>query len=411
MITFDQLGTSQLLERCIAGACGGTWFDGTRAWTYGLNEVALPELADEGTRVRRTVAAIVSYAFAEPGFRAAGGGVDPAGPNRWRVRAASGSELVAIIDPASQTVARIDALDGRPVAVYGRTRKVNGATFALDRDEPDGAVSFDTVTAVAAPLAAPAGPVPVLAGPATIPLARESIPIVPCTIGGRRARCLLDSGTSPSAVTLPVAEALHLEPHGELEIRGFSRLATGFIEAAPFELGPAIFSRVRFAVVPASNGLPFDAVVGSDLLGRLRLVLDRAHGAATILPAGGSAAEGAIPLAFQAGSPLVTVRLDATAYPALVDTGDDSTISLGYAIYREGPQWPLVGRGEAVGLGGASDAFTVAVPDVHVGGLALGATRVLVRRTQSDVHLGIAAWEHYRIDLDEQAERIRFERR
>lgn len=409
--TFDQLGTEQLLERCVAGVCGGTWFDGARLWTFGLNEVALPEPAGALTRAQRTVAAIVSYAFAEPAFAAAGGTVAAAGPDRWRVRAPEGTELIAIADPARQAIARIDTTDGRTVAVYGRESSVDGARFALDRDDPSGAGELDAVSATAGPLGPPAGSLPAFSGEPSVPLAPDTIPIVPCTVGGRRARCLLDTGTTPSAITLPLAEALGLEPHGEIEISGFTRVATGFVETGPFRLGPATFAGARFAVVPASNALPFDAVIGSDLLGRVRLVLDRRRGIASISPPGSSLAAGAVPIAFRAGAPTVVARLGSTPYPALLDTGDDSAISLGYALYRIGPQWPVAGRGEVVGLGGASDAFTVEIPDTGVGPLGLGTTRALVRRTQPEVHVGIGLWNRYLIDLDEQAERIRFDSR
>ncbi|MDQ6944320.1 MAG: hypothetical protein M3169_17620, partial [Candidatus Eremiobacteraeota bacterium] len=41
--SFDVAGTTHVLRRCIAGVCGGSWFDGARRWTFGLNEVVLPE--------------------------------------------------------------------------------------------------------------------------------------------------------------------------------------------------------------------------------------------------------------------------------------------------------------------------------------------------------------------------------
>ena len=40
--TLDLLGSQRLLRRCVAGVCGGTWFDGSREWTFALNDVALP---------------------------------------------------------------------------------------------------------------------------------------------------------------------------------------------------------------------------------------------------------------------------------------------------------------------------------------------------------------------------------
>jgi hypothetical protein len=409
--TFDQLGATELVERCIAGVCGGLWFDGTRSWTFGLNEVVLPEAVDDATRLRRTLAAIASYAFAEPAFRAAGGSAGPAGPNRWRVRAPGGAELIAIADPTTQSITRVETGDGTPVALYRRERKVNGATFALDRDDADGIGPLENVAGMPGPLGPPVGELPAFGTPSPLTLAAEPIPIVPCTVGGRRARCLIDSGTTPSAVTLALAEALKLEPHGEIEVSGFSRFATGFIETGPFDLGPAHFARTRFAVVPGTNALHFDAIVGSDLLGRLRVVFDRRLGTASILPPGGASAANAIPLIFRSGSPMLAAQLGSEPVSALLDTGDDAVLSIGYALYRQGPQWPLIARGVATGLAGAADDFTVDVPAVHIGSLVLGPTRTVVRRTQVEPHVGIGLWTRSIIDLDEQAERIRFDSR
>jgi hypothetical protein len=406
--TFDQLGRTRLVERCIAGVCGGTWFDGAREWTFGLNEVALPEAVDESALTQRTLAAIASYVFAEPAFQAAGGTVNAAGPNRWRVRARDGLELIAVVDAATQTLTRVETAGGQPLAVYGRTTKVAGTTFPLDRAGPVETGPLDSVAVVAGPLAPPSGAVPAFGAPAPLALAAEPIPIVPCSVAGRNARCLLDSGATPSAISLPLAEALNLEPHGELEIAGFSRFATGFVETGPLVLGAARFAQARFAVVPQSSAAHFDVVVGSDLLGRIRLVLDRRRGTAQILPPGGSAGANAIPLTFRAGSPIVPAQLGPQGVRALLDTGDAAVVSFGYALYRAGPDWPVVARGQAAGIAGAEDAFTVEIPEVRVGSLVLGTTRALVRRTQRDAHVGVGLWTRTIIDLDEQAERITF---
>lgn len=346
----DQLGAQRLVDRCINGVCGGTWFDGAREWTYGLNGVVLPEDAGEPALVERTLYAIVSYAFAEPAFRAAGGTVSPGGANRWRVRAREGIELTAVLDPGSHAVQRVENAAGRPVAVYGReARAEDGATFALDRGGPFENGPLDAVAVVAGPLAPPAGVVPTIGADAPLPLGSEPVPIVPCTVGGHGARCLLDTGATPSAMTLRMAEALGLEPHGELEIAGFGRFATGFVEAGPLALGAARFERARFAVVPPSPAAKFDVVVGSDLLGRVRLVLDRARGTARILAPGTSAAgaPNAVRLTFDAGSPIVQAAFGPQGTRALLDTGDQAILSFGYEIYRNGPQWPVVARGQA----------------------------------------------------------------
>ncbi|MDB5071882.1 MAG: hypothetical protein JWM87_2993 [Candidatus Eremiobacteraeota bacterium] len=407
----DQLGTQRLVHRCLNGVCGGTWFDGSREWTFGLNEVALPEDVDDATLIQRTLFAIVSYAFAEPAFRAGGGTVTRESAGHWRVRARDGIELVAVIDPTSHAVQRVEIAAGRTVSSYGReARAANGATFALDRGGPLETGPLDEVAVVPGPLGPPAGVVATFSADAPVALGGEPIPIVPCTLAGRSARCLLDTGATPSAMTLATAEALGLEPHGELEIAAFGRFATGFVEAGPLALGAARFERAKFAVIPQSSAARFDVIVGSDLLGRARLVLDRARRTARLLPPGTSDAKGpnVVRLTFSSGSPIVQTTFGPQGARALLDTGDQAILSFGYAAYREGPQWPVLGRGQAVGIAGADDILTVDVPALQIGSLALGQTRATVRRTQTRAHVGIGLWERFVVDLDEEAGRASF---
>ncbi|MDQ6927021.1 MAG: retropepsin-like domain-containing protein, partial [Candidatus Eremiobacteraeota bacterium] len=396
--------------RCVAGVCGGTWFDGSREYTFALNDVALPEEVDESTLTQRTLAAIASYAFAEPAFRAAGGTVAPAGPGRWRVRARDGIELVAVVDPVTQALARIDTAEGRTLAVYGRQIRAGGAGFALERAGPYESGPLDTAGVVTDALGPPAGASVTFSGDAApLGLGNDPIPIVACSLGGRTVRCLLDSGATPSAITLNLAETLRLEPHGELEIAGLSRFATGYVESGPLALGSARFERARFAVVPPSRAVRFDVVIGSDLLARVRLILDRAGRTARIVaPAGGSDPPGAVRLAFRNGSPMVQTMFGPQGARALLDTGDEAVLSIGYAAYRVGPQWAVVSRGRAIGMAGADDVITVDIPDVRVGPLVLGATRTVVRRTQAMAHVGIGLWDRYLVDLDESAGRATF---
>jgi Aspartyl protease len=407
--TVDQLGTQRLVRRCVAGVCGGTWFDGSREWTFSLNDVALPEDVDESTLTQRTLAAIASYAFAEPAFRAGGGTVVAAGPGRWRVRARDAIELIAVVDPATQSLRRIDTAEGRPLAAYGRETRAGGATFALDRSGPFENGPLDAVAVATDPLGPPAGAPATFAGDPALALGNDPVPIVPCSLGGRTVRCLLDTGATPSAVSLGLSEALHLEPHGELEIAGMSRFATGFVEAGPLVLGSATFERVRLAVVPPSSAARFDVVVGSDLLGRVRVVFDRSGRTVRITaPGGGGDGPGAVHLTFHNGSPIVQAMFGPQGARALLDTGDQAVLSIGYAAYRVGPQWPIVSRGQSLGMAGGDDVITVAIPDVRIGPLAIGPTQTAVRRTQTIAHVGVGLWDRYLVDLDESAGRALF---
>jgi hypothetical protein len=402
-VELEQLGPARLVRSCVAEVCSGSWFDGRRRWTFGINAVPLPEADDATTPVRRTLAAIASYAFAEPGFRAGGGTVVSRGADRFRVRAAGGAELDALIDPAGHTVTSVLTTAGEPVAVYGRPTRVGGATFALARGGPYETGPLDQAAARPGPLAPPNGPSVAYAGDGELALADQPIPVVPCRLGGRAVRCLIDSGANPSAIALPLVEALGLEPRGELEIAGFGRFATGLVAAGPLVVGAASFERVQLAVLPSAGRQPFDVVVGSDLLGKLRVSLDRAHDRARVTGPGrgGPPGPGTIPLTFRDGSPHVAAVLGGVPFDALFDSGDSALVSLGYAAYRAGPAWAVLGRGRASGVDASEDVLEVQVPAASVGPLALGPTRAIVRRTQADTHVGVALWRRCALELDE----------
>ena len=76
--------------------------------------------------------------------------------------------------------------------------------------------------------------------------------------------------------------------------------------------------------------------------------------------------------------------------------------------YRVGPQWPVVSRGQAVGIAGADDFLMVELPELQIGRLAVGPIKAAVRRTQTLPHVGIGLWDRYVLDLDEASERISF---
>ena len=411
-VTFERFGATLLVRRCIAEVCGGSWFDGNRRWAFGLNEVLLPDEGDLGLPQRRTLNAIVSYLFAEPVFRSQGGTVALAGPDAWRVRARDGAELIARVDPATHRLRSVETGTGETLAGFQGDLRAGPATIPRQQIGPD-AVALDTAQAVPGPIVPPAGPVVTYGGDGALKLGGDPVPIVPCTLAGHAVRCLIDTGATPSAISLPLAEQLGLEPHGELEIAAFDQFATGFVEAGPLGLGAARFERARFAVVPSTYAARFDVVVGADLLGRVRLTLDRARGLARITAPNDASASATpvvatIPFRFRDGTPRLDATLDGREqHGALFDSGDQSLLSFGYAAYRDGTQWPLVSRTQAVGMGDASeDAFTVDVPQVRIGPYAAGTTRAIVRRTQSNLHVGIGLWERFLIEIDEAAAQL-----
>jgi hypothetical protein len=197
-----------------------------------------------------------------------------------------------------------------------------------------------------------------------------------------------------------------LEPRGELELSGFSRFATGFVDSGPLVLGAAHFANARFAVVPSVGSARFDVVVGADLLARVHLVLDRAKAFALVEAPGEGSTRGGLPLSFRSGIPQIDTVLGDEPARAVLDTGDASMVSLGYAQYRRGPQWPVVGRSLASGVAGATDAFEVTIPDVRLGTESLGPTQAEVTRNQERVHIGIGLWKRCIVDVDLPRERF-----
>ncbi len=320
-VTVDREGARELVRTCVRGVCGGTWFDGSRSWTFGINEILVPE-----------------------------------------TRAAHSDALVE--------------------AARGAGRPIDGA------------------------LTPPPGVVPTFDGDGTLALVDTTIPIVGCTLGGRTSRCLLDSGTTPSAITLRLAEALGLEPQGEIEISAFGRYATGIVQTGPLVVGPAHFAGTHFAVAPVNRDLGFDVIVGADLLARMRVVFERPQSRARI-SAPSRADTAGIALLFHDGVPTVAAQVGENETNALLDTGDAATISMGYEMYRRGTPWPVVARGGARGIAGVEDTLEVALPSASIGTLALGPTRAIVRRTELGVHVGVGLWSRCSLDLDEAAERMR----
>ena len=386
--TLDVAGNTRLERQCHADLCAGTWFDGHRAWTFGLNGTALPQ-PEADAASERTFAAIASTAFAEPDFVARGGLVRslPTGPDgrlRFAVTAPQGSELVAIADAKS---ARLTAVERPDHTAYRPLVAVSSGTALLYADRPYRQV--DIVAGVPDP---PAGPALTLAGKSEIPLLTPTLPIVPCSLQGLAGRCLIDTGTTPSAVTLGVAERLNQEPHGRLEIAGPAAYLTGVVDAGPLTVGSATVARLRLAVIPRARGADFDIILGADVLAGLWIELDTARGRARIGPSSSEHDAAPIAVGFNDDLPYVDVRLgtrDATE-PMLLDTGDMQTLSIGYDAYREDTGlFAVNGASVATRLGGApTDTLDGTLDRAEIGGVAVSGVAISAVRGQHGGHLG-----------------------
>jgi hypothetical protein len=231
-----------------------------------------------------------------------------------------------------------------------------------------------------------------------IPLLSADLPIVPCRVSGRSANCLIDTGTTPSAMTLEFAERLGQEPHGSIEITGLQSYLTGVVDAGPLTLGGATFERLRFAVIPRAHGAAFDVILGCDALDDLRIAFDLERRRARV---GASAPQGGlaqIAVDFADGVPYAQVRLGGRdgSEAMLVDTGDSGLVSIGYDEYRKDTGlFAVRGSGLASGLGGtAMDTLQGEVGHADVGGQPLDRVPISAVRGQHVGHLGYGFAAH-----------------
>ncbi len=392
--TLETAGLRRLERACVADLCGGTWFDGADRFAFGINGTPLagPRAANPA---ERTFAAIASTAFGEPGFAAGGGSVGALpdardGLQRYRVIAPRGAELIAVADAETHRLTRVENPDRtlyRPLVA-----SVFGTTIVY------GTRAYQRIVVPDAPLAAPAGPIAAVTDGPDLKLLSGRLPIVPCALGGRQLSCLIDTGTTPSAVTLDLAERLGREPHGQIEIAGLSTYLTGVIDAGPLAVGGAGFESLRFAVIPHAPDADFDVILGSDALARLRVTIDMNRQRARIAPSREQPTGVPMELDFSDGLPYLQVRLGPSAPPEamLVDTADTGTLSIGYDRYRENPElFALRGAATASGLGGAPmDALQAEIAHAQIGGATLDGVQVSAVRGQRVGHVGFgfASW-------------------
>jgi len=229
------------------------------------------------------------------------------------------------------------------------------------------------------------------------------LPIVPCRLETLALRCLFDTGTSPSALTLAIAERLGREPRGHLFVRSLTDYPSGAVDAGPVAIGDTTIGTLHYAVIPSTRDRGYDVVLGSDVLGSLRLDIDLDGRRLSLAPSGRPAAGVALPLAFDAGLPYLRVAIDGYAQDALFDTGDEALVAIGYDTYRHHATFSANDAGRIAGALGESDALAGAAADVRVGDLALGAQRVLVVRSEHVAHVGLGLAARCRvlgIDLD-----------
>ncbi len=378
-ITDQRLGARQLVRECAGNVCTGTWFDGERLFAFGINGESYPASA-QATRDQRTLAAIASLRFAEPDFA---GTVEAAGPGSFAVRAAGGTLMQVSIDPRTSLPAAASGPAGSPSVSFGPPQRAGGAAMLSP-------LRFDRVERDNEPLVPPAGPrirfdppLALAAGPAGHAL------VVPCRLERLALRCLFDTGSTPSSITLTVAERLGREPEGQLTVRSFETYVTGTVDAGPLTIANANVAPLHFEVLPSTRDRGYDVVVGSDILSAMRLDVNASTHTLRLGPPSAAPRGTTIPLTFEGGLPYVALTVANQTQAALFDTGDDALVAIGYDWYRQHADFPVSRAGNVAGVVGTSDTLVGQALDARAGPLDLGATEITVVRSRHDGHVGI----------------------
>ncbi|MFN2461323.1 MAG: retropepsin-like aspartic protease [Candidatus Velthaea sp.] len=387
--SLDVAGTHRLVRRCTAGLCVGTWFDGAHLSEFGINQTPFPEASSEEPLLR-TYAAIASAEFAESDFNGSVQQVSPeAGLERFRVSVPDGTPLIAVADARTHHLVRVEHSDGTTLITFLATL-TGSAILYTDRH-------YESVTRVEEPLREPGGPQTTVSGDSDVPIVSQALPIVPCRLDGFKANCLIDTGTTPSGITLAFAERLNREPHGELEMNALGSYVTGVIDAGQIVVGTATLHSLHLAVVPQTRGLNFDVILGSDALAGMRIALEPARAVVHVSPSSATVNGTAVPLTFERGLPYVDARLGsaAAAHRLLLDTGDNGMLSIPFDAYRNELQLFKPRRNvTAFGLGGSAEAVAGDLPSASIGGLTLERLEIRAVRGQPQGHVGYALAAH-----------------
>lgn len=418
-VTTETDGLKYRARSCAKTLCSGFYFDGERSFETNINDTALP-LSTRIDALQLTLRAIVSYAFTAADFRTSGGQISERDPvlregrkyRRLSIAPFRGALLDAIVDPNSGLVVGIVSDERKYAFELQDQRRVDGKlmlpfSISLNGSEIE---RFDSRSIASAPLEAPAGLPPSISS-AAAPLAMTKLtrasdqPVVPCSIGGQTAECLLDTGNSGLSMSLEFAERLGLEPHGgAFDISGVGRYVTGVVKAPALSVGAATYPAAQYVVLHDLHQYGYDVVLGTDVFARARITLDYGRRSVSFAPESAGAASGGIPVGFENFIPILPLRIGDQAVPLAIDTGDESTINLAYDYYEAHPTlFKPSGSVAVAGIGGASDELTGELAQVRLGGYEvvrprIGATKRLPATARG--HIGSGLLRHFTITFD-----------
>jgi hypothetical protein len=424
--TVDLRSESQGLRfatyRCNGGICAGTYFDGERLFEININGTTLPDAdgSDPLLRAERTVA---SLSFLDPDFAAHGGRIIDDGPTlistvAYRTLLITNGDAVPMlvyVDPKTAAVTYMRDVNGDITLEYRNYVQVGGRYVLPLEVYRNGALfeRYDRRDTLATAFETPHGPIPVFASrPAAIATDPDrATPIFTCTLGGIVTKCLLDSGNSGLSVSLALAQELNAPTVGSFRVQGLGDYATEVVRAGELRAGAMTLPAANYVVLHEIDRFGYQVVLGADVFGATTVELDNA---AHRVVFGGAAPQSGftVPLAFDNFVPVVDVRLGALPASLALDTGDESSINLGYDFWRaHSDLFPLSGERPVGGVGGSSVEVMGTIPLVQIGGYSIQSSAIGVTQNLQGTalgHLGAGLLAHFTVTIDYAAGELHF---
>ncbi|MGH7660571.1 MAG: retropepsin-like aspartic protease [Vulcanimicrobiaceae bacterium] len=387
----DEQGSRLITERCTGIVCDGTMIDTSlrKRWIFSYNGTPIEQTAMLDPQLV-TVRAIVSYAFTSSEFRRDGGRVEAVPESRlagrpvapFDVTAPGGAKLTALLDPQTGLLSAI--ADGPHVLYEYREQKRFGPLMLPTEIRRTGGVvqRYEERSAVDDPLVVPTGPAVTFsaAAPAT-KLAGGAIPIFPCRIDNAQTRCLLDTGASGMAMSLDLADRLHLSTIGRIGLQGLGAVASGIVRAGELDLGTMRVGPALYAILPDVGGVGAEVIIGADVIAQAGVRLDFVQRTIRFERPGSQAIGNAVPLIFAGITPKVPIELATTRCELAVDTGDAASIDLSAAFAKAHPGLFVAREKRRIlGVGGRGTqtigTVDVAFADLTLRDVPVGATDV-----------------------------------
>ena len=410
VVTTNAQDLRYLQQRCNGSVCVGTYFDGERVYDVNLNGTTLPR-ADGSEPYVRALRVLAMLSFLDPAFD---GKIYDRGMASYagkRLRLLFVEDRIALplkvyIDPRTALVRAAQTFNGQTIA-FSDYRRVGRFMLPYSVDLNGAPLERYTNRIVdSQPFAQPHPPRVVATSlHPHVNLDPQSVsPLATCQLAGTAAACLIDSGNSGMAMSLELAEDLHLQPVGMLPIAGLGNYATEVVHAGPLDIGGIRLDSANYVVLTDIHHLGYDIVVGADVLAAVPVTLEAARHVISFERAAKTDSGVSVPIAFQNFIPVVDVTLGMQPSVLAVDTGDQSNINLAYEYYAEHSGLFTVTHSRSVtGVGGQSEELLGEIDSVRIGSITaqnqqIGATRTL--RGTADGHLGAAFLSKFRVVLD-----------